>query len=122
MAVHYSYTPALDPGTGDWKAGRPGGQPATEAVLLLLRTQRGSYAPDPDYGVDFGLIQKRAPNTAALWQAEVRRALARLDRAGLVRDVAVTVDAPAASGRLFYSVEFTDPRTAERVPLRRLVA
>jgi hypothetical protein len=89
--------------------------------VLLLRTQRGSYAPDPDYGVDFGVVQKATPNAAATWRAEVTRALARLVRAGIIEpNPKVTVDTPT-SGQLVYQVDFVDARTRARDAVRREV-
>jgi len=123
MARAYGYTPALSPRSGDWATGpdRPAGAPATEAVLLVLRTQRGSYVPDPDFGVDFGIVQKSAPNTTVLWEAEVRRALAGLVARGWIGDLRVTVDSPSG-GRLIYTIDFRDLRSGERVVPLRLVA
>lgn len=119
----YVFSPALDPLTGDWLAGtdRPGSAPAAQIVLWTLRTQRGSFAADETFGVDYRVAQRRSSSTQADWKAEVERALARHVRRGVISKLAVTVD-PPAKGRLLYDVAFVDPRTQERDALRRLVA
>jgi hypothetical protein len=121
-ATSYAFCRALDPGTGDvrlagatWAAGTP----MTEVVLRVLRTPRGRYLPDPDFGVDYDVVQKLGPGTAAAWRAEVLRALRPYVDAGLLADVAVTVDTGA--GRLVYQVDFTDPRAAQRLSTGRQV-
>jgi phage gp46-like protein len=121
---YYAYAPALDPATGDWLAGtdRPGGAPAVQIVLWTLRTQRGSFAPDETFGLDYRVAQKRTSSTQADWKAEVERALARHVTRGVITSLVVTVDPPTRD-RLLFDVAFTDPRTAERVTtLRRLAA
>ncbi len=123
-AAYYLFSPALDAGTGDWTRGvdRPPGLPTAQIVLCCLRTDLGSYAPDPTFGVDFGVLPKGTANQGATWKAEVERALSRFVRRGVIRNLRVVVDVPR-SGRLVYAVEFEDPRAPATTPARlRLVA
>lgn len=123
--TEYAVTRALNAGTGDtlmsgsnWKAGVP----ATEVVLRILRTQRGSYAPDVTFGRDFSIIDKLGPQTPALWQAETQRALAAIVQNGLIAELVVEVQSTGKS-TLLESISFIDPRSAnpQRQSVRNLV-
>lgn len=116
--TYYAATRAMDPGTGEvsmagatWARGAP----MVEVVLRVLRTQKGSYRPDPAFGVDYTAVQKALPNAAATWRAEVLRALQFLVDRGLITgpggagQPAITVDV-SARGVLAYQVDFRDPR------------
>lgn len=123
MTAYYAYTPRVDPLTGQitaWGTDLRPGQPSAEMVALTLRTPLGSYAPDPDEGVDLSIVQSATQNVANVWKAEVERALARYVRNGVIRDLQVTVDLQS-DGQLLYDVAFVDPRdTTQPVELRRL--
>lgn len=111
MPTYYAHCRALDAVTGDvvmdggtWKTDPP----MVGVVTRVLRTQRGSYLPDPTFGVDWSKVDKLRPNVAELLRVAIMEALQRyLDR-GLISSVAIT--ASVAAGALFFAVSFLDPR------------
>lgn len=103
----------IDPTTGDRVMDRARRTWARAASLELavvqnvLRTELGSAARDPSYGVRG--VDNAAPNAAAVWRQNVLVALGRWIRSGFLRDVDVTSSvAQLASGgaALTYRVTF----------------
>lgn len=124
----YAYTLAFDPATGDVRFDVATGlwveapSPATECVLLILRTQLGSAQAQPTMGVDWASIRKATTNIASTAQILITRALQPLVLQGAIQGLNVRVevdgvgDSPSASGvggaRLRYEVSFVDSRLA----------
>ncbi len=103
----------IDPLTGDRVMDRTrrtwarAASPELAVVQNVLRTELGSAARDPSYGVRS--VDNAAPNAAAVWRQNVLVALSRWIRSGSLRDVDVSSDlTPLASGgaALIYSVTF----------------
>lgn len=109
--TYYALTRALDAVSGDvlldggtWKTDPP----MVGVVTRVLRTQRGTYLPDPTFGVDWSKVDKQRPNVSELLRTAIMEALQRyLDR-GLVSSVAITSESVGA--RLSFVVSFLDPR------------
>jgi phage baseplate assembly protein W len=119
MTTYYARTRALDPATGDLRlagGNYVAGNPMLEVVLRVLRTPRGSYLPDPTFGVDMTVLRKASVGVAAAWRAAVIAALRRYTDRGLITDLKVTVETEGS--RLYYSLEFVDPRSRTREPTR----
>ncbi len=117
----YAITRTLDPNTGLFELDDDGrewaeGQPATELVVRVLRTPRGSCPLDPSYGIDTTAFARAWPNVAARVTAAITEALAFLTRTARITNVTVTVQ--TERDRLFYEVRFIDPRarTTNAVP------
>ncbi len=87
------------------------GSPAVEIVVRVLRTPRGKFLPDPTFGVDYSILDKRRPNIQAAWKNAVEAGLAFLTKGTPPRitSLLVTVD-PPKTNRLIYEVTFVDPR------------
>lgn len=92
-----AYTPALDGLTGEmrfdvstntWEAG----DPDAEALLHCVRTELGTYLPDPTFGFNYALIQKREPNSEAIIRGELLRCTARVVRIRGLTDVVARVE------------------------------
>lgn len=103
----------IDPATGDRvmdRARRTWARAASSELAVVqnvLRTELGSAARDPSYGVRG--VDNAAPNAAAVWRQNVLVALGRWIRSGVLRDVDVTssVAQPASGGAaLTYRVTF----------------
>lgn len=110
--VYYAHTRALDPVTGDVRLS--GGQwvvgsPAAELVLQVLRTPKGTYLPDPSYGIDLSAVTHDHPNVTAKLHAAITAALRHLVEDGFITDLLVKVQR-SGRGRLGYDVSFYDPR------------
>lgn len=107
----YAITRALDAVSGDvaldggtWKTDLP----MVGVVTRILRTQRGTYLPDPTFGVDWSRVDRQRPNVSELVRTAIMEALQwYLDRR-LLSAIVVTSDLVGA--RLFYTVSFLDPR------------
>ena len=102
-------TASLNPSTGDyaWDANRSAlalGNPDVEAVIRVLRTPKGSFLPDPTYGVDFTAFAHRRPNVAADAQRELLRALRQTISLRGLHDVTITVTISRES--ILYVVAF----------------
>jgi phage baseplate assembly protein W len=121
IATYYAVTRAMTE-TGDVSfagATWTRGQPLVERVRRCLRTRRGSYLPDPTFGVDTSVLQKATPNVARVWTDAVRAALERFARRGELADLSVRVE--ARGDRLFYEVSFVDVRARERATVRETI-
>lgn len=117
MATQYAVTQEMDPGTGDVRMNgslRKRGVPATEVVLRILRTDIGSYVPDPTQGREYAKIAKKLPNITRVWQAETIRALRHLVENGVISNLKVEVQT-TTGGRLLEMVSFVDPRSADNL-------
>jgi hypothetical protein len=118
----YAISRTLDPATGDRTVidGRQvDGQPLTQVVLRVLRTQKGSYLPDPEFGVDFSLVQKTTANATAMFEKSIRTALDYLIRQGALANLVVVVERQGTA--LVADVSFTDPRVNRRFNVPRQV-
>jgi hypothetical protein len=120
----YAYTIAYDPATGEvrfddrtglWVAAP---SPATECVLLILRTQLGSARAQPGLGVDWNALRKATTGVASTARILITRALQPLVLSNTISGLNVTVypiDGAGASqggARLLYAVTFVDSRLA----------
>lgn len=112
---YYAHTRMLDAVTGDvvmdggtWKADPP----MVSIVTRVLRTQRGTYLPDPTFGVDWARVDKQRPNVSELLRTSIMEGLQRyLDRK-LLSSIAITSELVGA--RLSFVVSFLDPREPGR--------
>lgn len=110
----YAIARQLNPGTGDVVMLGPtwaSGDPLTEVVLRVLRTQKGSYLPDPEFGLDYSVVQKASANAEATLDKAIRAALAFLVRQKLLTGLIVTVARQGTS--ILFDVAFTDPRAGK---------
>ncbi len=125
----YAITRARSPVTGEvlfddrratWRVAP---SPATEVVLIILRTPRGSCLVDPTRGVDYSRINKLRTDAPATARAAVTEALQSVVTAGLIRDVRVEARVFASSSRLELDVSFVDVqlRTNERTKLPTII-
>jgi hypothetical protein len=120
----YVHTRARDPQTGDvlmngatWAFADA---PMVHVVLRVLRTPLGTYLPDPTFGVDYSVIQKRDPGVGARWRAAVLRGLQYLVDLRRITDVRVEYEVVGA--QLRYAVSFVDPQIpGVRQSTKRLV-
>lgn len=113
----YAVSRKMDPLTGDivFDAARAtwaNGAPVTERVLRCLRTERGTAARDPSYGVDWTGVDNARTNVEAIAAQAVRVALQRFERRGdlvglVVEAVVARTDAGA---RMDLRVQFADAR------------
>lgn len=119
-STYYAYTRSLDPGTGqiqiagnNWVAGSP----MVQVAIRILRTQRGTYLPDPTFGVDYSVVDKALPNAPATFKAELNRAFRSLVTSGAIANLSITVE--SSPPKLLWEITFTDVRLGERIrPLR----
>lgn len=117
---YYAVARALDAASGDyilsgsqWKRESP----MLSVAIRVLRTEKGTYLPDPTFGVDWKRVQKASPNAEAQTIAVITEALAYYVRRGLM--TSLSVSAEARQRNLFYDVSFTDPRNNTRVTVPR---
>lgn len=117
---YYAFTRALDPGTGyirvsgnTWVPGSP----MVEVVLRIIRTPKGTFLPDPNFGVDYSLVEKARTNSGATFRAELSRALRTLVTTNAIRDLAIQVETKGTT--LLWQIDFVDVRLGERVPILR---
>lgn len=119
MPDYYAYTRALTPAGDlafdDARSSWAGGSPMAEVVERVLRTPRGSYLPDPRFGVDFASVQKNTPNAGARFRDAILAALKYLTDARLI--VSLTVETEARGAQLLYRITFTDPRQPGARPI-----
>lgn len=125
----YAYTMAYDPATGEVRFSDLTGMwveapsPATECVLLILRTQLGSAQAQPTLGVDWAAVRKATTNAASTARILITRALQPLVLQEAIKGLNVTVEVDGigvgGSGtttpdgaRLRYAVTFVDARLA----------
>lgn len=109
--TYYAQCRSLDAVSGDvqldggtWKTDPP----MVGVVTRILRTQRGTYLPDPTFGVDWSRTDKQRPNISELLRTAIMEALQRyLDRK-LISSIAITSE--IVGGRLSFVVSFLDPR------------
>lgn len=118
----YAFTPeldesgdvALDGSTYSW------GSPMVEIVKRVLRTPRGTYLPDPSFGVDYSVVDKARPDAGARFQAAILAALRPWTLRREIVDLSVAVE--VTDSTLRYEISFSDPRLASdtrgRVTLR----
>lgn len=88
----------------------------TEVVVRVLRTPRGSFLPDPTFGVDYRLVTKAHPNSPATLQSAIVEALKRFTDIGLITDLTVNVERRGT--QLLWEVIFRDPRGTGASPVR----
>lgn len=117
----YARARRLDPLAGDFVndatstfAESP--SPALEQVLLALRTPLGSCRARPAFGTPWSRVDKLRATAATDAQSAIREGLAFAVRSGAIRDLRVSVEADADTGRLAYNVDFFDVRLGRRVP------
>ncbi len=103
----------IDPSTGDSvmdRSRRTWARAASRELAVVqnvLRTELGSAARDPSYGVRG--VDNAAPNASAVWRQHVLVALTRWIRSGFLRDVDVTstvTPLPGGGAALAYRVTF----------------
>lgn len=113
----YSFSRKMEPLTGDavFDAARRSwslGAPVMERVLRCLRTERGTAARDPRYGVDWSPVDNARANAGAAAKQAITAALKSFVDAGDLVGLVVEVDvAKAASGRaMIFKLSFSDAR------------
>ena len=97
----------FDDRRGTWKLAA---SPATEMVLIILRTPLGKCLARPSLGVDWSRVNKLRTDAPATAQAAVNAALAPLVRDGFIRDPQVTARVFSSRGLLELDVSFIDVR------------
>lgn len=120
----YAYCRKLDPKTGDvvmngatWQASST---PMLEVVLRVVRTPLGKCLANAKFGVNYDLLQKVLPTTAASWRAEILRALRPYVDLNLISPPKVTVDTDGS--QMVYEVTFVDIRGKQNATTGKLVA
>lgn len=96
MVQKKNYNPEVDPTSGDYVI--TNGNLTRDETLLFpayarLKIQRGKwlYAPNSDYGSDFGLVKKRSASAAPVLQNIALRALQPILDDGRAVDAEATV-------------------------------
>ena len=84
--------------------------PATELVVIALRTQLGSCPVMPSLGVDWDSVNKLSTDAPARAEAAVRAGLKRYIDAGQIADLKVRVDVYPARNLIAFDVSFVDTR------------
>lgn len=108
----YSYCVALTD-SGDYSLDNTelaGGWPVLEICKRVLNTPKGSFLPDPNFGLDTSFLRKIEPNTAVRFIAAVRAALRDYTSAGIIDDLQIKAD--FVGDRLIYDVSADDPRAS----------
>lgn len=114
--MSYAIAESISAATGEvqWDATRNtwrlAESPATERVVIALRTQLGSCPTMPDLGVDWASVSKLSTDAPARADAAVRAGLRRYVDTGAITDLTVRVDVFPARNRMEYDVSFFDPR------------
>lgn len=105
----------IDPLTGDHvvESGGPReDDTSASAVVLRLRTKRGTMAVLPAFGSRLHKITKASTPAERLAEAYAREALGDLVRAGTIRDVRVKASTVAISGGAALTLEIAFRDTA----------
>jgi len=97
----------FDDRRGTWRDAQ---SPATEMVVIILRTPLGKCLVRPTLGVDWSRVNKLRTDAPATAQAAVNAALAPLVRDGFIRDQQVTARVFSSRGLLELDVSFIDVR------------
>lgn len=84
--------------------------PATEMVLIAMRTQRGTCIVDPTLGIDWAAVDLLRTDAQATAQAAILAGLARYVASGTIADVTARVLVFPARGRIEFDVSFVDVR------------
>ena len=123
-AKPYAYSRQMDTKSGDvamngarWAASPT---PMLEVVLRVLRTPLRKYIPNNTFGVDYSILQKVLPTTAAAWRAEILRALKPYVDLNLISPPKVTVDTDGS--QMVYEVAFVDIRAKQNATTGKLSA
>lgn len=118
MTEYYAHTRYLTDG-GDvemdgtsWRTGAP----MIEVAKRILRTPKGSFIPDPTFGLDFSVVQVARSDAGPRFSAAVREAFDSFRKAGLMQRFRVVVE--VADDRLRYEISFYDPRAREVASLK----
>lgn len=109
----YAYTRKLNAATGDveFDATRSSwteGHPATEVVVRVFRTPKGSAARDPDEGIDLTGIDLGNPNAKSVVDRRMRAALAKYVGMGLFAIVSLDVEIQGEA--VLWAMVIRDPR------------
>lgn len=112
VGTTYGYTRQFNPQTGgvvmrgtSWAAGAP----AMELVLRTLRTPKGRYLLDKDFGLDYAKFQKLFPGADARCQTAIEDALAWLVKGKIIEKLKVKVE--VSRGQCRVDVSFYDLRS-----------
>lgn len=122
--MSYAIAESISGATGEvqWdatrNAWREAESPATELVVIALRTQLGSCPVMPDLGVDWASVNKLSTDAPARAEAAVRAGLRRYVDAGQITNLTVRVDVFPARNRMDYDVSFIDPKLSSARPQR----
>lgn len=110
---YYAVTRSINPATGQPRL-RDGawlrGSPMAEVVVNVLRTPKGSFKPDPSFGVDYSDIEKGSADAPSKLIAAIEAALARYVRDNLLANL--NVSAERAGQVIRYEVSFDDPNVS----------
>lgn len=113
----YAFTRQHNPDTGDvlfddarrsWAVGVP----VLERVLACLRIEKGTAKRDPEYGIDWSLVDNARENVASLAEQAIRTGLARFEKRGALADLEVRVELERIEGGAVLRpyLAFSDPR------------
>lgn len=92
--------------------------PATELVVIALRTQLGECLVDGTLGVDWSSVDKLRTDAQATARAAIIAGLRRYVVAGYIGDVDVRVMVFPSRGRIEFDVSFVDVRLATQTRQR----
>lgn len=84
--------------------------PATELVIIALRTQLGECIVDRELGVDWAAVDKLRSDAPATARAAIIAGLHRYVTAGFISDVDAVVSVFPVRGVLEFDVSFVDVR------------
>ena len=124
--MSYAIAESISAATGEvqWDATRntwrEAVSPATELVVIALRTQLGACPTMPDLGVDWNGVNKLSTDAPARADAAVRAGLKRYVDSGAIADLQVRVDVFPARNRIEFVVSFVDTRLPSSAPRRRV--
>lgn len=122
----YAIAESISAATGEvqWDAKRNtwllAESPATELVVIALRTQLGACPVMPDLGVDWNSVNKLATDAPARADAAVRAGLKRYVDSGAIADLKLRVDVFPARNRIEFDVSFIDTRLPSSATRRRV--
>lgn len=122
--MSYAIAESISAATGEvqWDATRNtwllAESPATERVVIALRTQLGACPVMPTLGVDWASVNKLSTDAPARAEAAVRAGLRRYVDSGAITNLTVRVDVFPARNRMEFDVSFVDPRLSSARPQR----
>ena len=104
-----------DTARNTWQAAQ---SPATELVVIALRTQRGECLVDRELGVDWKAVDKLRIDARETARAVILAGLRRYVTSGAIAEVTADVKVFPARGLIEFSVSFVDVRLSTQTRQR----